>query len=342
VPLRSVIAILGLLWLSAGRLSAAAVFADPIPPAPLEQTMLADASGRQFHQFSLIEAALIASGVRDSGELADYANRYTAWLNAIRPTLDRETDDQRRTELLFDFMHRRILSGVYNARATELMHPFDDGSYNCVSATVLFAALALDCGLNVHAIERPRHAMCVLHSGGTRLNIETTCPNWFQIASAEREQAEAAAIARAAGDAPVANRREVSPAQLVAVIYYNRGVDLLRDGRPDQAVSVNLRAIELDPQNETARGNLLASVNNWALARSATGDFRGAADLLAAGRRLAPEHEPFQVNQRHVYRLWIQSLADANQKQAARDVLAEARQADPESPLWNLWSVRLR
>ncbi len=304
--------------------------------------MLADAAGGRFHQYSLIEAALIASGVRDAAELADYTERYTTWFNAVRPIVQKEGSEQRRAEALFEFMHRRILRGVYNARATEVTHPLDDGTYNCVSATVLYTALALDCGLNVRAVERPRHAMCILEASGEKLDIETTCPNWFQISSDLRQQAESAAIARAAGSAAASNRREVCPTELVAVIYYNRGVDLLRDGQPANAVSVNLRALQLDPLNETAQGNLLASINNWALARSATGDFRGAADLLAEGRRLAPAHEPFQVNQRHVYRLWIQSLADSGQTQAARDVLAEARRADPDSPLWNLWSVRLK
>src|SRR6202011_3958646 len=106
-------------------------------------------AGGRFHQYSFIEAALIASGVRQAGELADYAQRYAAWRDAVRPTVVQETNPVRRAEVLFTFMHERILHGTYDARATELTYPLDSGSYNCVSATVLYTALALDCGLNV-------------------------------------------------------------------------------------------------------------------------------------------------------------------------------------------------
>jgi tetratricopeptide (TPR) repeat protein len=127
----------------------------------------------------------------------------------------------------------------------------------------------------------------------------------------------------------------------VAVIYYNRGVDLLRENRFAEAVSANVRALRLDPDNEAATGNLLASINNWSLALAAEGKFSDAIALLNRGLAAAPDHEPFHANQRHVYRTWIQALADMGQANEALAVLTDARAADPGSPLWNVWLVRL-
>ena len=62
------------------------------------------------------------------------------------------------------------------------------------------------------------------------------------------------------------------------------------------------------PANATARGNLLAAVNNWALTLAAAGRFNEAENLLAAGSRFAPEHLPFQHNAAHVQRMQAQSL----------------------------------
>src|SRR5206468_4603399 len=124
-------------------------------------------------------------------------------------------------------------------------------------------------------------------------------------------------------------RRRVSETGLVAVIYYNRGIDLLRDGRFAEAVSANLRALRLDPENEAAAGNLLASINNWSLSLAAAGRFEDAISLVNRGLAAAPDHEPFHANRRHIYRTWIESLAASGRAADALAVLADARRGDP-------------
>lgn len=320
---------------------AAISFPDPLALSPLEARMLVDSAGGGFRHFSLIDAALVASGVNREAALDEYRQKYAAWSAEARSIVDRETAPLDRARALFQFMHREILTRGYDSQATELTCPLAEGKFNCASATVLFAALATDCGLTVHAIERPRHAMCWLAIGDERFDIETTCPNWFDLTPAMRQQAERVALARDSAADRAAARREIGSAALVAVIYYNRGVDLLNEKRFAEAVSVNVRALRLDPENETAAGNLLASINNWALALGADGRFDDAIALLNRGLAAAPDHEPFHTNLRHVYRIWIQSLASAGRQREALAVLVEAKAADPGSPIWNLWAVRL-
>ena len=90
---------------------------------------------------------------------------------------------------------------------------------------------------------------------------------------------------------------------LIAMFYYNRGVDAVYHSRYAESVAANRKALLLDPNNATARGNLLAAVNNWALALADTGRFEEAELLLADGRRYAPDHLPFVYNAAHVQRL---------------------------------------
>ncbi len=324
----SCIAIGLVLALTPGALTAEAAFADPLAPSALEADLLTEADAGRLQRFSLIEAALVASGADQPEQLRGYRRKYEAWRDAARAVCRPESLPRQRAQAIFEFMHREILHGAYDAAATELTLTLDKGTFNCVSATVLFNALAADCGLSARAVELPRHAFSVLVAGDDPLVIETTCPNWF------RES-------RTVPPADMRVGRTVSPLALVAVIYYNRGIELLARGEFAAAVSANLRALRFDPSSETARGNLLTAINNWGLARADAGEYREAAALLAQGRRLSPGHEPFLNNQRHVYRLWIESLAERGQRAEAAGVLSDARRTQPESPVWDDCAKRL-
>ncbi len=104
-------------------------------------------------------------------------------------------------------------------------------------------------------------------------------------------------------------RRQVSPLGLVAMIYYNRGIDAFYDHRYADALAANRRALLLDPDNHTARGNLLAAVNNWRWRLSDAGRFAEAESLLSAGLHYDPTHAPFMHNTAHVQQIWSQSQA---------------------------------
>ena len=69
------------------------------------------------------------------------------------------------------------------------------------------------------------------------------------------------------------------------MIYYNRGVDLLAAKRFAEAADANANALRLDPQNAVARGNLLATLNNWSIALGDAGQFAEAIERCAKGWR---------------------------------------------------------
>ena len=64
---------------------------------------------------------------------------------------------------------------------TELADALEQGRFNCVSATVLFNCLAERFGLHVCGLETPGHALSRLILPDGRLDVETTCPRWFQL-----------------------------------------------------------------------------------------------------------------------------------------------------------------
>ena len=89
-----------------------------------------------------------------------------------------------RAEKILSAMYENILL-AYKDGQTKISVMFADGSYNCVSSSVLYLALAKACGLDVRGQVTPNHAFCTLYvtdgSGGgkTKIDVETTNPYGF-------------------------------------------------------------------------------------------------------------------------------------------------------------------
>jgi tetratricopeptide (TPR) repeat protein len=262
---------------------------------PAEAALLADGADGQLDEHSLVEAALVASRVDDAATRARYSRQFDAWLGELRRSASDWADDRQRAEAVFDFLHQRILRGTYHADRTDLTHVFECGDYNCLSSTVLFTCLARPLGLNVTAVEAPNHVASRLMANGRSYDIETTCAAWF----------------RAGGKSPWTAHREVTDAGLVAIIYYNRGVDLAERQALAQACEANWKAWRLDPESATIRSNFLASLNNRALELSREHRFAESVQVLRFGQTLAPTYDKFALNFVAIHQQWLDDLCHA-------------------------------
>jgi len=161
------------------------------------------------------------------------------------------------------------------------------------------------------------------------MDVETTCPRWFRMESDSQQKAALAKQAETTS-APIDPRkraavREVLPVGITAMIYYNRGVDLLAEERFAEAAAANTKALRLDPTNATARGNLLATWNNWAIALGNSGRYAEAGELLREGLSLDPDYETLAPNYLHVHRRWAHALFERHQPAEAFAVFDLAR-----------------
>jgi tetratricopeptide (TPR) repeat protein len=257
------------------------------------------------------------------------------------------TSQQILARALFEAMHKEVLTQPYNIDCTELSKVMKTGHFNCVSATILFNCLAEKAGLNICALEMPGHALSrVKFADGVSLNIETTCPTWFDLQNdKDRQMATLQRIAPAPAPANPATTqnaaappetildaglsdtlREINTVQLAATVYYNIGVDLHAKKRYEEAVAANIKALYLDRDNEQARTNLLAFLNNWAidLAHESKAQYRVAAGILDQGVAIDPTYPKFRDNYTFVFYYWIRGLALKGQFDAAREVFALA------------------
>ena len=296
----------------------------------LERDLFSDAVDGRFDRFMLLEAALVASGVDDSIVLRRYRKQFDGWTEQLRRGGTVQGTGRQKARAIFEFLHHDVLNGGYCLECTDLRQAMDRGRFNCVSASVLFNCLAGQFGLETRGLEIPGHAMSRLRGPEGALDIETTCPRWFQWIDHPQRQAEH--VQKTLGRSPGSDRRnarEVSAVELIAMIYYNRGVDLLGEKRFSEAAAANAKALRLDPSNATARGNFLATINNWAIELGSSGSYEAAAELLRLGLRIDPRYEAFTLNYVHLYRQWIDGLCMAGRFDEATRLVAQAATQQP-------------
>jgi tetratricopeptide (TPR) repeat protein len=301
------------------------------PSSTLEETLFADAADGGLDELSPLDAALVAGGVNDTESLRHYQQKAATLADELRDSYRNISSPRKRAESAFEFMHHRILRGGYHIENTDLRTTLDEGRFNCVSASVLFNYLAGELGLECRGLEAPSHVISRVILPDGAVDLETTCPRWFRMMADPRKQAEWT-VKRTGAD-PTTDRpeaREVSPIQMAAMIYYNRGVDLLNEKRFAEAAAANAKAVRLDPQNTTARGNLLATLNNWSIDLGGSGHFDEAVDVLRQGLAIDPHYAAFTQNYVHVHRQWVERLCEDGQWTEASDILSRAVSEMPD------------
>ena len=324
---------------------------------PVEKALFQDAQSGKWQNFDLFRAAMVAEGIRDIESIRSYEARLDAVVANVRVVVGNNPSQPVLTRALFEAMHKEILTKPYSLDCTELSKVMKTGHFNCVSATVLFNCLAEKAGLNVCALETKGHALSrVKCTGGVTMDLETTCPTWFDLQTdKERQMAtlERIAVPVTARPNPVTAQnaisatpeptvelpseyREISPVQLVATIYYNIGVDLHAKQCNPEAAAANIKALYLDKNNEQAWTNLLVSMNNWAL--DAASEKMGqrydvATILLDIGTAIDPTYSNFRSNYVYVFHFWIKGLAELGRFDDARKVfaLSNAEQRVPQN-----------
>lgn len=300
----------------------------------LEEKLLADAAGGSLGAHGWSDAAVIAGGVNDSAELATQRERLDRLAALLRSRIEPDASDAQRAAIVLRVLHREVWTGEYRVSCNSLRDSLADGDFNCVTATLLFATLCERCDCTVQIMATPRHVFCRV-AGEPPLDIEPTCANWFEANDAARQ--EAIATRKSTENSPKSPDipREISFVQLLARVYYNRGVALLEQRNFAPAVAMLNASLRLDEQQPPARDNRLAAFNNWALAKCDAGRGAEAAELLARARRLDPRYAPLLANEVYVHRQWIVQLCERGEFARAAAVLAEAHARRPDVPLFD-------
>ncbi|MDO5580304.1 MAG: tetratricopeptide repeat protein [Planctomycetia bacterium] len=350
-----------------------------------EIDLLQDARNGKWDKIDLFDATLIAEGKVSLKSRAPYREKYDQFVRELKERTDLLSSEKLKTRIVYEFMHRKILTGNYDLNLSSLAASFDRGVFNCVSATILFGALAHEVGLSVAGLETTGHAKSRVFFDQEYLDIETTCTKWSQLPDRLIKQNSgnrnsfysynnqynhesdnnaapylsseeiSTTVARpiqplsdpstgsinsaAANDHADGNStgsslpapkieeesdssfvppqmvwsgtrkmRQINEVQLIATIYYNRGVDHYQEERYNEALADYAKALQLDPDNKTIFGNFKATLNNWAIQLALQKNFPESIRLTEAGLILDPDFEQFKINLPIFYQHWVAEL----------------------------------
>jgi tetratricopeptide (TPR) repeat protein len=324
-------------WLVSAPTTGASELWRVEPASPLESQLWDDMADGQLQQFSLLQAALIASGVDSSAALESYAERFAAIQRQSTGMCPSDAADAvHRARVLLDWLHRHLLTGEYQPACTELHRTLDTGHFSCVTSTILYRCLAKSQGLTTETISQPGHVFC-RWPGSPPFSIQTTSPTGIV------EPAAPDSSPHTADDLAIsqATSRVLTDVQLVAKIYYNRGVLLLKRDAYSDSLPWLLRASQLDADDAVARANLLACLNNWAISECHAGRFERAVKLLEKGKSIAPGYAIFANNETYVRYRWAQQLCEQQRYAEALEVFDTAYTRRPTVSLFDQGRARI-
>lgn len=249
--------------------------------AVLTRRLVADTRDGRLDAFDLVGAALVASGVEDECELAGWLGYYAdhraeALANAAL------TPGEQPFAALHAALHAKILVGRYKSGASDLRMALVHGEYNCLSSAVLYLDLCRETGQELQLWSQPGHVFVTAKAGSTR--IEPSARAWNP---------------RAAGGLA----RSLTPTELLAKFYYNRGIELLTKSEFSTGLSLLHISLQLDASDADARQNLLAGINNWSVECCRQRRYQEAAALIEQGLMLEPLFAPLRANERYVRQL---------------------------------------
>lgn len=299
---------------------------------PDEASLFADARDGKLDEWSFGEAALLASGVL----AADRRKAYLARLAAIEADARKATEAAKspfeRGAALLKFLHAGPMAKGYAAAQTDVSTILDTGRFNCVSSAALYNILGRRLGLDVRAVEVPDHAFSIVYDGTAHADVETTTAAGFNPARNKAAQAEFEKLTGFAyiPDSHRDRRREVGELGLLAIVYYNHGVELTRQKRHPEALLAYFRALSLDAEFASAVQNALAVLANWGVDLARQRKFEEAVTVAGMGLELAPQDAALVNNRKAVWSQWAESLMKDGRNDEALAILRRAEQAIPD------------
>ena len=173
----------------------------------------------------LSEISLWASGNSTPANI----DRFESAVVSLNNSAGLPLSGRERAEYIFDFMHRNYLR-AYSLYQTRVDTIFTNGSYNCVSSSVLYMILCESAGINTSAVITKDHAFIMVHIDGQDIDVETTNRYGFDPGN-RREFHDQAGRLTGFTYVPAQNytdRQTIGKIELISLILNNRIADLER------------------------------------------------------------------------------------------------------------------
>ncbi|HKY31675.1 MAG TPA: hypothetical protein VJV23_04000 [Candidatus Polarisedimenticolia bacterium] len=268
---------------------------------PFDAALLEDLADGALDHHTLADAALIASGADSEEELARQRAKLDDVLREVAEGVRAWGGPERRAGRLLEVLHRSTLV-KYDASSDRFADLLGQGTYNCVSATLLYIIAARHIGLDATAAETPLHVFVTLDTPMRRVDIEATSPTGFAVRRdlaqfktfvLTNKYATAEELSQR-GVETVFNEfhrltRPVPPERVLAFLYHNAGLRALQARDPSAAARNLVSAARIYP-HLAYRSEDLRTTLAWAIREQYdAGSFQAAYHLAEVAMRFYPE-----------------------------------------------------
>lgn len=272
-----------------------------------------------------IQTALIASGA-SSEDIPNYLNTLQNLSVELHKNLSEQNEvtDEQKAEYVLTFLYEKVFS-KYITLQTRINTALDDGTYNCVSSTILYMYFAKTIGIPVIAVSTPIHAFCTIAVGGKNIDVETTNPYGFapgvkKNLSNDESKSKRWAVIPARN---YNNRINVDDRRIICAIYSNRIADAQRDKKDADTIGLAFDAYRLQNYSDNAKTNVINCICNTATSLSDKKDYQDALDLLIQGETLLGKAQNFEDNKDYAVGKMIEPLVKNNNFDEASEKLEE-------------------
>ena len=190
--------------------------------------------------------------------------------------------EEERGEAILTLMYEKVLSR-YALKQTKVDTMLLSGSYNCVSSSLLYLALASDFGLDARVQETSRHAFVTLYlSDGRKIDVETTNPYGFNPGTKKAVPSNSSSTRYATVPRNYySNRHEISKRRAVTLVAKNLCADFNEED--DYVSSVPLAAAAYTfvfKEKDDARKDFDTVAGNFAVYADKKNDSEAGLDFL--------------------------------------------------------------
>lgn len=158
------------------------------PLTTYEKETIQQAKAPKPSSRTLLRLALLFSGVRTATQAAPYVTIYQRTLARLRGQMKRYNNPHDKGKALLKLMHTQLLGSQLNPQNTKYQLNqtridvlLKEGSFNCLSSSIVFGLLAQDLGFQVELALMPTHVFVQLKHPKTQRTypVETTSPLGF-------------------------------------------------------------------------------------------------------------------------------------------------------------------
>ena len=145
----------------------------------IEPLFISEKLSSEYSPLQIIEDSLRFSGCSENSlEWQNCVEKYNSLQSKILDSVFQNLSESEKAQKILSIMYENLLV-QYRVKQTRLDVMFQNGTYNCVSSSLLYMALAKSAGLSVVGVKTPSHAFCSVFIDGEKIDVETTNPLGF-------------------------------------------------------------------------------------------------------------------------------------------------------------------